>query len=253
MTSHRIQQAFTTTGIWPLNPHRVLGKLTPPAIKQLTTIGVSRNPQTAWDIRGKVKAGKRLLDIGFMGLEDTKVDLKETSGIRDQVVGILPELSHQLETAIAEEELYQESNRHLQGTSKLFNTTDRLQLSVARVLNGAELMRLRDARLTKDAKKALRLPVSGKTSTPKHKPTKPPPIPRTPPIIVQEIVISNTPMVMFIDPEVEESEDEQLSENEWSTPHMIPNHTRRSSSIFAAPKSLQPNVPLHMRLQSRKP
>ena len=214
MTSHSIQQAFTATGIWPLNLRRVLGKLAPPPIKQLTAIGVSRNPQTAWDIRGKVKAGKRLLDIGFMGLEDTKVDLKGTGEIRHQVVGILRELGHQLETAIAEKELYQESNRHLQGTSKLFNTTDRRQLSVARVLNGAELMRLRDARLTKDAKKALRLPVSRKTSTPKRKPTKPPPIPRTPPIIVQEIVISNTPIVMFIDPEVEESEDEQLSENE---------------------------------------
>jgi len=63
MTSHSIQQAFTAIGIWPLNPCRVHGKLAPPAIKQLTTIGVGRNPQTAWDIRGKVKAGKRLLDI----------------------------------------------------------------------------------------------------------------------------------------------------------------------------------------------
>ena len=197
MTSHSIQQAFTATGIWPLNPRRVLGKLAPPAIKQLTAIGVSRNPQPAWDIRGKVKAGKRLLDIGFMDLEDMKVDLKETGGIRDQVVEILPELGHQLETAIAEKKLYQESNRHLQGTSKLINTTNRRQLSVARVLNGAELMRLRDARLTKDAKRGLRLPVSGKTSTPKCKPTKLHPIPPTPPIIVQEIVIYNTPMVIL--------------------------------------------------------
>ena len=110
MTSHSIQQAFTATGIWPLNLRRVLGKLAPPPIKQLTAIGVSRNPQTAWDLRGKVKAGKRLLDIGFMGLEDRKVDLKETGGIQDQVVGILQELGHLLETVIAEKELYQESN-----------------------------------------------------------------------------------------------------------------------------------------------
>ena len=254
MISHSIQQAFTATDIWPLNPRRVLGKLAPPATKQLAAIGVARNPQTAWNIRGKVRAGKRLLDIGFMGLEDTKVDIKESGEMWDQVVGILRELGHQLETAIAEKELYQESNRHLQGTSKLFNTTDRRQLSLARVLNGAELIRLSDARLTKDAKKALRLPVSQKTSTtPKPKPTKPPSAPRTLPIIVQEIVISNTPMVMLIDPEVEESEDEQLSENEWSTPHTTPNHSCRSSIIFAAPKSLHPNVPLHMRLRSRNP
>ena len=60
-------------------------------------------------------------------------------------------------------------------------------------------------------------------------------------------------MVMFIDPEVEESEDEQLSENEWSTPHPTLNHSRRSSSIYAVPKSLHPNVPLHMRLRSQNP
>jgi len=256
MTSHSIQQAFTATGIWPLNSRRVLGKLAPRATKQLTAIGVARNPQTAWDIRGKVKAGKKLLDIGFMSLEDTKVDLKECGEIRDQVVGILRELGHELETVIAEKEVYQESNQHLQGTSKLFNTTDRRQLSVARVLNGAELIRLRDTPLTKDSKKGLRLPVSRKKITPKRKPTKPPPITPTPRIRVQEILISNTPMVMFLDPEVEESdylEVEQLSENEWSTPHTTPRHTRRSSSIFAAPKSLLPDVPLHMRLWSRKP
>jgi len=89
MTSHSIQQAFTATGVWPLNPCRVLGNLAPRARKQLTAIGVARNPQTAWDIRGKVTVGKTLLHIGFMSLEDTKVDLKECSEIRDQVVGIL--------------------------------------------------------------------------------------------------------------------------------------------------------------------
>jgi len=115
---------------------------------------------------------------------------------------------------IADKELYQESNRQLQATSKLFNTTDRGQLSVARVLNGAELIRLHDACLIKDAKKALRILVSWKKSTPERKPAKPPPIPCTPRIRVREIVISNTPMIIFIDPKVEKSEDKQLSENE---------------------------------------
>jgi len=63
MTSHSIQQAFTATGIWPLNSRRVLGKLAPQTTKQLTAIRVTRYPQTAWDIRGKDKAGKKLLDI----------------------------------------------------------------------------------------------------------------------------------------------------------------------------------------------
>ena len=80
-----------------------------------------------------------------------------------------------------------------------------------------------------------------------------PPIPGTLPIRVQEIVILNTPMVMFIDLEADESDVEELSENEWSTPHTTPSHTCRSSSIFAAPKSLHPDVPLHMRLQSQHP
>jgi len=60
-------------------------------------------------------------------------------------------------------------------------------------------------------------------------------------------------MIMFIDSEVDESEDEQVSEDEWCTSHMTHHHTRRSSSIFAAPKSLHPNLPLHMQLSSRKP
>jgi len=173
-----------------------------------------------------------------MSLVDTKVDLKECGEIRDQVVGILRELGHQLETVIAEKEVYQQSNRHLQGTSKLFNTTDRWQLSVARVVNGAELTRLHDPRLTKDAKKALCHPVCRKKITPKRKPTKHPPIPPIRPIRVQEILISNIPMVMFVNPEVEESDSsevERLSENESSTPHTTPRHTRRSSSIFGAP------------------
>ena len=125
MTCYSILQAFTATGIWPLNPCRVLSKLALRATKQLMGVEVARNPQTAWDIRGKVKAGKKLLDIGFMSLEDIKVDLKKSGIIWDQVVEILRELGHQLETEIVEKELYQESNQYLQGTSQLFNTTDR--------------------------------------------------------------------------------------------------------------------------------
>lgn len=77
ITSHSFQQAITATGIWRLNPRWALGKLALLATKQLTAIGVARNLQTAWDIREKVRGGKRLLDIGFMGLGDMKVDIKE--------------------------------------------------------------------------------------------------------------------------------------------------------------------------------
>ena len=176
MTSDSIQQVYTATGIWPQNSRRVLAKLAPPAMKQLTGIGVARNPQTSWDIRGKVKVSKMLLDIGFMSWEDTKMDLTESREIRDQVVGILQELAHQWETVIAEKDLYQESNQQFQGISKLLNTTDRRQLSVGRILNGAELIRLGDACLIKDAKRALQIPVSpGKRVPQSEKPAKPPP------------------------------------------------------------------------------
>ena len=46
-------------------------------------------------------------------------------GIRDRVVELLRDLGHQLETEIAEKDLYLETNQRLQGSGCLYNTTDK--------------------------------------------------------------------------------------------------------------------------------
>ena len=249
-----IQRAFTTTGIWPLNSRCVLRKVAPERHKRRDTQGLVKNPPNAQDIRNKVKMGKSLLDLGLLTLEDSTVG--ERVGIRDWVVELLRDLGHQLETEIAEKDLYLETNQGLQGTACLYNTTDKRQLSVARVLDGAELIRLRDAHIEKDNNKKkvprtyrARQKVSTKAA---QKPKKiPPPHSSllTPDRLVREVVIANTPMVMFIDSEVEDSEDEILSDREWdASPETLQRHP--PSSPFQAPKSTKPDRPLHMSLCS---
>ncbi|KAG0639835.1 hypothetical protein HOY80DRAFT_1000634 [Tuber brumale] len=138
MKKTSIQQAFITTGIWPLNPQRVLGKLQPVIIKQRDTLGTLSAPRTAWAIRNRVRLGVNVLNQMTL-LTLTRAVEKLA---RDRITGILQELGHQLEAEIAENELYIKSNRKLPGTQKIFNTTDKRQLSVARVLDGTELIRL---------------------------------------------------------------------------------------------------------------
>jgi hypothetical protein len=189
----------------------------------------------------------------------------------------MSELGHQLESEIAEKEIYQESYHRLQGTDAIYNTTDRRKLSVARVLNGAELLRLRDARLAKDAKKPCkgvkRTATRGKRATrcikkrnnskahsrgvphlgDKSDGTRPLPE-------VREVVIGDSSMVIFIDPESErgESEEEEVSDKEWE---LIPannqrttgNHGYKRSREKSVSNKLLPDRPLHMSLRSRKP
>jgi len=84
-----------------------------------------KNPRNAQDIRNKVKMGKSLLDLRLLTLEDSTVG--ERVRIRDRVVELLRDLGHQLETEIAEKDLYLETNhwQRLQGTACLYNTTDK--------------------------------------------------------------------------------------------------------------------------------
>ena len=45
-----IRSAFTPTGIWPLNPRRVLRKVAPERPKRRDTLGLVKNPRNAQDI-----------------------------------------------------------------------------------------------------------------------------------------------------------------------------------------------------------
>jgi len=144
-TPHNIQQSFTSTGISPLNPRRVLGKLVPLAPKPRDTFGIIKQPGGSREIRHKVQAaGKLLTNLSLEG--------NHSATSVDRVKGIMCSLGHQLEEQIASKKLWRELRLKLQNSVKLYNATDRRKLSEAQVLDGAALMELRDACLEKDVK-----------------------------------------------------------------------------------------------------
>ena len=243
------------TGIWPLNPWHVIRKLQPAVRKRRDTLGTLSTPRTAWGIRNRVRSGVEVLNqIALLARSPAEGNIA-----RDRFTGLLRELGHQLEAEIAEKELYIESNRRLQGKQNIFNTTDKRQLSVARVLNGTELIRLRDARLAKDAKKPPGPPppatkskriFTKKQATQTRK--KPPPTPSThqSPPRIQEVVICDTPTVVFLDLSQEESDDEQLSDDEWNSSPATSALYSKSTLQPATNTKLLPDHPLHMSLRS---
>jgi hypothetical protein len=78
---------------------------------------------------------------------------------------------------------------------------------------------------------------------------------------VYEVIIGDSPMVIFIDPECErgESEEEEVSDEEWEL--IVPANNQQTTgcrrNIRSQEKSvlnrLLPDRPLHMSLRSRKP
>ena len=83
---------------------------------------------------------------------------------------------------------------------------------------------------------------------------KPPPTPsadQSPPGI-QEVIIRDTPMVVFLDPSQDENEDEELTDKEWnSSPSTSSAHSKLSLKPSNNTKLL-PDRPLHMSLRSRQ-
>jgi len=137
---------FTSTGISPLIPPRILGKLVPKAPKCRDTICIIKQPGGSREIGHEVQtAGKILTNLLLEG--------NHSATSVDRVKGIMHSLGHQLEAEIASKEVLRELRLKLQDSDKLYNATDRGKLSVAPVLDGAALMELWDARLEKDVKK----------------------------------------------------------------------------------------------------
>lgn len=264
---HNICQAFEATGIWPLSARKVLLKMAPESeiTARRDTIGLVTTPRQSRDIRRRVQAAGILLDQGLAGL--TLTDNPPTSSDPDadakrilhRVKGIMRDLGHQLETTIAERDLYKDETRKLQGVNPIYNQVDGRKLSEARFLSAATLMELRDKRLRKDALKAAKggrkkLSSSSKdTSAAQQK--KPP---RTP--ISREVIINNTPMVMVIDSDdgnTSWSDSDETSDGEWNSqkkplppksPKLV-TRTRRTTTS----RRLIPDRPLHMSLRSHKP
>jgi len=144
---HNILQSFISTGIWPLNARRVLGKITPTTTKRRDTLGTMPIPKSSREIRQRVLSATKLVDT----LSSQSTSLSTI----DRVKSIMKDLGHQLEEEIAEKEIWQELTHKLQKVDLIHNTTDKRKLSEARVLDGAALIQLRDARLEKDTKKAV--------------------------------------------------------------------------------------------------
>ena len=63
------------------------------------------------------------------------------------------------------------------------------------------------------------------------------------------MLIANTPMVMFVDSEVEESEEEILDDSDWNA-SLGTQQRHLSCGPFRAQKSTKSDQPLHMSLRS---
>ena len=103
------------------------------------------SPKRSQDIRQRVKAAEKILSEA---MESPQIS-EESSGVTNRklvarVTEIMRELGHQLETEIAQGELYREQSRRLQGLDQIYNQTDTRKLSEARILDGATLIDLRD-------------------------------------------------------------------------------------------------------------
>jgi len=143
-TSDNICQSFSATGINPLNPRRVPGKLNLKVERRRDTLDIIKKPTGSREIHHQVLAAGRLLATRTRRNADPTVN---------RVKGIMSSLGHQLEEEIASKELWRKLSQKLQTNDKLYNATDRRKLSEAHVLDGAALMELQDARLVKAKKK----------------------------------------------------------------------------------------------------
>jgi len=260
-TPHNIRQSFAATGISPLNPRRVLGKLNPKVDKRRDTLGIIKKPSGSREIRHQVLAAGNLLG---------NLNLKNLDSTLDRVKGIMSSLGHQLEEEIASKEVWREMSLKLQSSDKLYNATDRRKLSEAKVLDGAALMELRDARLVKDEKKQNRLASrKGVGNTPirvrkgylktKKQPAITPstiatPIPRERRMNI--ITLAQTPHVLVIDSQEvssDESAPEDISDSEWSSAIILgPPPLPFAHRPLSPSHQLIPPSTLRMSLRTRK-
>ncbi|KAG0639922.1 hypothetical protein HOY80DRAFT_1043405 [Tuber brumale] len=186
------------------------------------TFGLIAIPWKSKDIRRQVQVAESLLDTGMASLS-LKDDVQTMDQIMIiQVKTIMRELGHQLETEIAQQELYQEQSKKLQGIVPIYNKTDRRKLTEARIITGADLMRLHDIRLEKDIKPQ-----------------------------------SSTKVDTSLPEEVQSNHSSELSESDWISspesevpPTTIPLQPRTSKQKTT---NILPDRPLHMLLRSRKP
>lgn len=261
-TIHNICRAFEATGIWPLCARRVLGKMSPDdaaaARTRRDTLGTMTAPRTSKDIRHRILTAQQLLHegLGRLTLQENTSSLSTQSQpagvvLVARVTAIMQQLGHQLETEIAQGDLYREQSRRLQGVDKIYNQTDRRLLSEARILSGATLIVLRDKRLAKDAAKAEKALARGK----KSKKTGP----ASKAVEEREVTIAQTPITIMVDSDSDGSSWDDvpilISNIPLKTVIATPRATRKNAkpaSPFRPRTRLIPDRPLHMALRSRR-
>ena len=199
--------------------------------------------------------------------------LNNSDSILDCVKGIMSSLGHQLEEEISSKELWREMSLKLQSSDNLYNTTDRRKLSEARVLDGAALMELRDARLAKYQKKPVplasgngmgnsRVCIHKGPMKVKRKPAHTasshttPTTPRRQGRRTNIITLAQTPDVLVIDSEdvsSDESLPEDMSDSEWSVVIVLgPPPLPFPPPPLSLSSQLLPPSTLHMSLRTRK-
>jgi len=253
-TLQNISCVFEACGIWPLCARKVLGKMIPEAVARRDTMGLITTPRQSKDIRRRIMATGKMLDESLASLSLTESALPSPSGptlagsserLNLDIKVILREPGHQLETEVAQRELFQELSYRLRRAAPLKNYTNSRKLSEARILSGVQLIDLRDARLKKDAGKGHKLP-KGTLKTKRVLSQ------RLVKIITTRTEIPGSSARWSTD----DSEVEVLSDEEWnlaSESNLVSRRTTRAKPCLSSSTPSGATVPpLHMSLRSRK-
>lgn len=274
-TTRNIVSAFEATGIWPLCARKVLTKVPRDAARSESeprdSPGAIASPRSNREIRRKVQVAEQLLAQSFEALAIDSPTAATGRLIIAHVTAIMQELGHQLETEIAQTQLFQEQSRKLQSMQHIYDETSYPHLSVPASPSGAVLTELRDKGLAKDNPKKAAVKVkrttaktarTSKTPT-RKKPTtktqKRPRAPKTPQ--PHAITTKQTPAVIVESGGDEESwaDVEVLGKGDPVNPRELASARPRASVHPADPTSpiqrnsrIQPDRPLHKRLRSRK-
>jgi hypothetical protein len=187
---------------------------------------------------------------------------KERDLVEKRVRDILRDLGHQLEEEIAERNIWLQTTHRLQGVKTVFNATDRRKLSEARVLDGAELIKLRDARLVKDAKavhdklkKSLTKVATGFRKGRRR--VKPARVIAVSSSMTTRTISGQTCQPASVGMEEEEGSEtslDEITEEDWDSTE--PDFDHRRQPLFSHDPPVRtyraPDQPLHMSLRSRK-
>lgn len=171
-TPVNIRAAFRATGIYPFNPDAVLTKVpqAPPSRFNIHSIrnhgssilnssdqlaSILKTPKNRRDLRQQTQAAVRLVTENN---HLAKSHNTNTATAASNTIAVILRLSHLAEKALSQSQIsaIQTDSIRQAYAGKKAAKTDRRVISTARVITGADIMRLRQEREEKDRKKAER-------------------------------------------------------------------------------------------------